>query len=105
MDLATARDLSILFLAIVGIILAAIPLVLFYYLNRGLRNGRRWLQKTGLPQAQRYTRLMADKTNAYSVKIAQPVVKIDAKAAQTQTAMRAALTQLRNRRPQRSNHV
>jgi hypothetical protein len=104
MDLAIARDLSIILLAIEAIILVAVPGVIFYFSIKGLRQGTRWLKITGLPEAQRYTRLMADKTNEYSARIADPITKVDAAGARARTTASATWQGLRRRR-QRSKHV
>ena len=98
MDLATARDISIVVLAIQGIILVAVPGVLFYYLNKGMRQGTSWLKRIGLPEAQRYTRLMADKTNEYSGKIAEPIIKVDSAKTEVQTLASMTLSGLRGRK-------
>ena len=97
MDLATARDISIIVLAIQGIILVAVPGVLFYFLNKGMRKGSNWLKITGLPQAQYYTRLVADKTSEYSVKITEPIIKVDAATTEAKTMASSTLNGLRGR--------
>ena len=104
MDLATARDLSIILLAIEAIILVLVPGVIFYFSIKGLRQGTKWLKITGLPEAQRYTRLMADKTNEYSAKIAEPITKVDTASIQARTTASSTWQGLRRRR-QRSKHV
>lgn len=98
MDLATARDISIIVLAIQGIVLVAVPGVLFYFLNKGMRKGTAWLRITGLPEAQRYTRLMADKSSEYSGKITEPIVKVDAATTEAKTMASVTLNGLRGRK-------
>ena len=98
MDLATARNISIIILAIEGIVLVAIPGVLFYFLNKGMRKGSSWLKSIGLPQAQHYTRLVADKTNEYSNKIAEPIIKVETATTEVQTMTGMALNGLRGRK-------
>jgi len=98
MDLTVATNISIIILAIEGIILVAVPGVLFYFLNKGMRQGTTWLKKTGLPEAQRYTRLMADKTNEYSNKIAEPIIKVDTATTEVQSMTRMTLKGLRGRK-------
>ncbi len=104
MDLATARDLSIILLAIEIFILVLVPGAIFYFSIKGLRQGQKWLKITGLPEAQRYTRLVADKSNEYSAKIADPFIKVDTVTIQTRKTARATWSGLRSRR-QRSKHV
>ncbi len=98
MDLRTAADISIIILAIEGIVLVAVPGVLFYFLNKGMRKGTSWLKSTGLPEAQRYTRLMADKTNEYSGKITEPIIKVDTATTEVQSAARMTFNGLRGRK-------
>ena len=102
MDLATARDLSIIILAIEGIVLVAVPGVLFFFLNKGMRQGSTWLKITGLPQAQRYTRLMADKTSEYSGKITEPFIKVDTATTEAKTMASSTLNGLRGRKRKRN---
>jgi len=97
MELETARNISIIILAIEGMILVAIPGVLFFYLNKGMRRGSAWLKTTGLPQAQRYTRLVADKTSEYSGKIVKPIVEVDAATTEAKTMASSTLNGLRGR--------
>ena len=104
MDLATARDLSIILLAIEIFILVLVPGAIFYFSVKGLRQGQKWLKVTGLPEAQRYTRLAADKSSEYSIKIAEPFIKVDTVTTQTRKTARATWSGLRSRR-QRSKHV
>ncbi len=104
MDLATARNLSIILLAIEGFILVLVPGAIFYFSIKGLRQGTKWLKIIGLPEAQRYTRLVADKTNEYSARIAEPITKVETATTQTYTTATATWNGLRRRR-QRSKHV
>ena len=98
MNLATARDLSIILLAIEAIILVVIPLVVFYYMNKALRGGTLWLKRTGLPQAQKYTRLAADKTNEYSEKITEPIIKVEQTTTQAKVTAGTLSKVLRRRK-------
>lgn len=97
MNLATARNISIIILAIEAIILVLIPLVMFYFMNKGLRQGTLWLKKTGLPQAQKYTRLAADKTNEYSGKITDPIIKVEKSTTQVKETVGTVSKSLRRR--------
>ncbi|MCP4164877.1 MAG: hypothetical protein GY759_03155 [Chloroflexi bacterium] len=104
MDLATARDLSLIWLAFLGIILTLVPAAAFYFSIRGMNVGTKWLRKIGLPEAQKYTRLMADKTNEYTAKVTDPITEVETAVTQAKSTVSSVPTVLRRRR-QRSDHA
>lgn len=77
MNLAIARDLSIILLAIEAFVAALVMGVMLYYVTRGVRMGKLWLRNIGFPEAQRYGRLVAQQTQVYSNKVTQPIVQIE----------------------------
>ena len=81
MDLAVWRDISLLWL--IGLTLTAVlPIaVLFFFAIKGMLRLRPLAEKY-LPLAQEKVRLVADKTEEISQKVAQPIIGVQAKAAQ-----------------------
>ncbi len=77
MTLGDWRDVSLILLALEGMLIALIWGVIFYYLWRGCRIAYRWLQWTGLPQGRRYTAFMKTYSRYYSYKIVKPIVKTE----------------------------
>ena len=104
MDLAVARDLSIILLALEGMVLMAIPLAAFYFMIQGMRKGTFWLKMTGLPFALRITRLAADQSQYYSDKITEPIVTVETKATRATGTVSGIPTAL-HRRSRRSKNV
>ncbi len=81
MELATWRDISIVYLGIQCMIGLIIPLAAFYFIWRGAR----WLHEKLeflMGQAQRYSKLARDKTEQYSARAAEPVIRGHKLAAQ-----------------------
>ncbi len=73
MTLSDWRDLSLILLALEGVIIALIYGAIFYYLWKGFRFVHRWLQRVGFPQGQRYSMSMKVYTLYYSRKVAKPL--------------------------------
>jgi hypothetical protein len=89
MSLGDWRDLSIILLAVEGIIIALIYGIIFYYLWKGFRVAHQWLQRTGLPQGQRYAGLAKRYTRYYSHKAVKPVVQAESKLGEVSGMVRA----------------
>jgi hypothetical protein len=91
MSLAVWRDISLLWLIFLALI-AVLPFgVIFYFLIRGMRRLRQ-LALLYLPLAQDKVRLVADKTNEISLKVTEPVINAQAKAAQVDGMRKAIFT-------------
>lgn len=84
------RDISLIWLILLTFF-AVLPFgVLFFYAIKGMRRLRQ-VTKQYLPLAQDKTRLVADKTEEISDKVAQPVVEVYAKTAQVNAMARTIL--------------
>lgn len=92
MTIASWRDASLILLAIEAIIIALIPGLAFYFSWKGLRIATSWLRATGLPEGQRYSRLMKEVTQRYSKKVVRPVVKIETTLTQTSQTLNSVTT-------------
>ncbi len=91
MSLAVWRDISLLWLIFLALI-AVLPFgVIFYFCIRGMRRLRQ-LALLYLPLAQDKVRLVADKTDEISHKVAKPVITAHAKAAQVDGMRKAIFT-------------
>jgi hypothetical protein len=91
MDLAVFRDISLLWLIFLTFI-AILPFgVLFFFAIRGMRRLRQ-LAKQYLPIAQEKARWVADKTEEVSHKVSEPVISVQAKAAQADGIRKAIFT-------------
>jgi hypothetical protein len=91
MDLATMRDISLLWLILLGLITILPITVIFYYLIRGMTRLRQ-LALEYLPIAQEKTRFVAVKTEEISQKVASPIISVQTKAAQVNGVTRAAFS-------------
>jgi hypothetical protein len=91
MDLATLRDISLLWLIFLGLVSVLPFAVIFYFLIRGMIRLRQ-LAVQYLPIAQEKTRLLAFKTEEVSHKVAAPLISMEAKAAQVHGVTRAAFS-------------
>jgi hypothetical protein len=79
--MAVGRDISLLLLTfLTGISILPIGVILFF-LVKGLHRLRQ-LAKQGFPVAQEKAQLMADMAEKASLKVAAPVISIQAKTAQ-----------------------
>ena len=95
MDLATLRDISLLWLILLGFI-GVLPFgVLFYFAIRGIIRLRQ-LAKQYLPVAQEKARLLADTTEAVSDKVTSPLIAIESRATQTASTTRALFSRRNN---------
>jgi len=91
MSLAVWRDISLLWLIFLALI-AVLPFgVIFYFFIRGMRRLRQ-LALLYLPMAQDKARLVADKTDEISQKVAKPVISARMKAAQVNGMRKAIFT-------------
>jgi hypothetical protein len=91
MDLAVWRDISLIWLLFLTL-LAVVPFgVLFFFAIRGMRRLRQ-LAKQYLPLAQEKARLVSDKTEEISHKVASPLIGVHARAAQASGVTKAILT-------------
>ena len=89
-QLAVMRDISLLWLILLGL-LTILPIsVLFFYTIKGLIRLRQ-LAKYYLPIAQEKTRFVADRTDYYSHRVAEPIISVQAKAAQADGIRKAIL--------------
>lgn len=88
--MAVWRDISLIWLILLTFI-AVLPFgVIFFFIIQGLRRLRQ-VVKTYLPQAQDVARLVAEKTDEVSNKVAQPVIELHATATQVNTMARTIL--------------
>jgi hypothetical protein len=91
MGLAVWRDISLLWLIFLSLI-AVLPFaVLFFYAIKGLHRLRQWVERF-LPLAQEKARLVADKSEEYSRKVASPVISAHVKTAQVNGIRKAIFT-------------
>jgi hypothetical protein len=95
MDLATLRDISLLWLILLGLI-GVLPVgVLFFYAIRGMIRLRQ-LAKQYLPIGQEKARLLADTTETVSQKVTSPLIAMEARAAQTAGITRGVFSRRNN---------
>ena len=81
MDLAVWRDISLMWLILLTLV-AVLPFsILFFFAVRGMHRLRQ-VVKQYLPLAQEKARLVADKTEEVSIKVAGPFIDAQAKASQ-----------------------
>ena len=88
MDLRTWTDIAVVFLAIQCFVIMLIPLVLTFFMVRGMN-----MANSALPQylikAQGYSRIMRDQTVNVSDKIAAPLVQARAQQARVEMSVRS----------------
>ncbi|MBX7235639.1 MAG: hypothetical protein K1X65_14730 [Caldilineales bacterium] len=101
MTLATARDLSIILLAIEAFVFALVIGAALYFVTRGMRRGNQWLRTIGFPEAQRYARLIAEQTQVYSDKVTRPIVQVETSTHRARRTVAAVPGLFRNRRSRR----
>lgn len=88
--MAVWRDISLMWLILLTFV-AVLPFgALFFFAIKGMQRLRQMV-KTYLPPVQEKARLVADKTEEISDKVAQPVVKLYARSAQVNTMARTIL--------------
>jgi hypothetical protein len=91
MDLAVWRDVSLLWLILLtGIAVLPIGIILFFVVKALHR--LRQLTKRAMPVAQKGARLMADKTDKLSQKIADPFIEAHVRGAQINGFVKAIST-------------
>jgi hypothetical protein len=91
MGLATMRDISLLWLILLGLITILPVTVIFYFLIRGMTRLRQ-LALLYLPIAQEKTRVLSIRTEEISRKIANPIISAQAKAAQVNGVTKAVFS-------------
>lgn len=91
MGLATMRDISLLWLILLGLITILPISVIFFFLVRGMIRLRQ-LALEYLPIAQEKTRFVAARTEEISQKIATPIIGVQTKAAQVNGMKKAAFS-------------
>jgi hypothetical protein len=91
MGLATMRDISLLWLILLGLITILPVTVIFYFLVRGMTRLRQ-LALEYLPIAQEKTRIIAARTEEISQKIATPIISVQTKAAQVSGITKATFS-------------
>lgn len=89
MTLGDWRDLSLILLALEGMLVALIYGVIFYVLWKGLRIAHQWLRTIGLPEGNRYALLARQYTQELSQRIVRPFVQVEATLAQLSTFFHA----------------
>ncbi|NOX63167.1 MAG: hypothetical protein GXP42_14675 [Chloroflexi bacterium] len=97
MNLATGRDLALIFLAIESIVIVLVLGVALYFSYKYTREAARWLRRIGLPQAQRYTSLASKMSREYSQKVTDPIIQTETKISQVTGAISAFSKALQRR--------
>lgn len=103
MDLASWRDLSLIWLSFLAFIIGIVPAVLLYFVVRGMRVVNRTVPRY-LKLGQYYSGIVRDQTRKYSLLAAEPVTKAHGQAARVQTIVqnlmpRASRQQEEERKP------
>ncbi len=93
MSLSQWADVAVVFLAIQAFILMLAPLVLFYFLIRGMNMAGGALPRY-IKRAQSLTRTVRDRTDQASEKIAAPLLKMRKGGARVETAVRSFSTEV-----------
>lgn len=86
MDLAAWRDLSLIWLIFLAFIIGIVPLVIFYFVVRGVMALNRYVSRY-LKLGQYYSGIVRDQTRKYSLQLAQPVTKAHGEAARVRTIL------------------
>lgn len=86
MDLAAWRDVSLVWLSFLSFILGIVPLVLLYFLVRGMFIVNRAVPRY-LKLGQYYSGIVRDQTRKYSLQLAEPVTKAHGQAARVQSVI------------------
>lgn len=97
MGLELATNLALIFLIIESAVIVVVVGTILYFLWRGATMASRWLRAIGMPNAKKYSRLVADETNRYSNKITEPIVKVDTQITQVTATIGAIPRLLRKR--------
>lgn len=95
LDLAT--NLALIFLIAESVVIVAVVGAILYFCWRGAMATAQWLHKIGMPNAKKYSRLAADETSRYSIKITEPLIKVDTQITQF-TGVIGAIPRLLRRR-------
>lgn len=84
------RDISLIWLTLLTLV-AVLPFaIVFFFAIRGMRRLRQ-LAKSYLPQAQEQAKLVAARTEEFSLQLAQPMVELNARTARLNTTARTIL--------------
>jgi hypothetical protein len=95
MDLAVWRDISLLWLIFLTLI-ALLPFgIAFYFAVRGMRRLRQ-LAVEYLPIAQKTARMVADKSEEISHRVAEPIIGGHTRAAQANGLLKAVFSRRKN---------
>ncbi len=84
MDLAAWRDLSLIWLSLLAFIIGIVPLVLLYFVVRGMRAVNRTVPRY-LKLGQHYSGIVRDQTRKYSTLLTEPVTRAHGQASRIQT--------------------
>lgn len=91
MIVAVLADISLMWLIFLTLIIILPPIVLFFFMIKGMHRLRQLLVLY-LPIVQEKSRLVADKTGEISQKVANPIIGMNAKAAQVNGIRKAIFT-------------
>ena len=95
MDLAVWRDISLLWLIFLTLI-ALLPFAIgFFYAIKGMRRLRQKAMEY-LPIAQKTARMVADKSEEISQRVAEPIIGSYTRAAQANGLLKAVLSRRKN---------
>jgi hypothetical protein len=91
-SLETWRDISIVYLSLNCFVILIIPMVIFYFAVRGMTivNGK---VPGYLGKAQAFTRQAREQTQAFSDRVAGPVIDAQTELTRTETIIRELLPQ------------
>jgi len=92
-SLSQWADVAVVFLSIQAFVLMLVPLVLFYFLIRGMNIAGGAMPRY-MKQAQSFTRIVRDRTQDASEKIAAPILKTRAKGVRMETTIRSFSTEV-----------
>lgn len=93
MTLSQWADVAVVFLSIQAFILMLVPLVLFYFLIRGM-NMAGGAMPGYMKRAQSFTRMVRDRTRGVSDKIAEPILKAHVKTMQAEATIQSFSTEV-----------
>ena len=102
MDLAAWRDLSLVWLSLLAFIIGIVPLVLLYFVVRGMLFVNRRVPRY-LKLGQYYSGIVRDQTRKYSLLVAEPVTKAHGQAARVDAILRHLTPQPKNAKQEETN--
>jgi len=86
-------DVAVVFLSIQAFILILVPLVLFYFMVRGM-NIANGAMPGYMKRAQSFTHMVRDRTQGVSDKIAAPILKTRTKGVQVEATIQSFATEV-----------